>query len=128
MPCSGRADSRWQDERERSSGWAPSTASGGWPPEMEAAGPHDSVAAFLRTVSLFAGLSDDLLDTLVASTEEICLPGGAWLFKEGDATDNLYVVRSGRLAAVHEGASPPEVLRVFTPGDVVGELAFLTES
>lgn len=86
----------------------------------------EPIEAFLRTVALFAELEDDLLEELAAATNTVHVPAGAWLFREGDVTESMYVVRCGRVQVVHETSG--DVIRMFAPGDVCGELAFLTGS
>ncbi len=65
----------------------------------------------------------DLEDRL----EWINLPGGAVLFREGEESDSLYVIVSGRLRAVVVGEDGGErVLREMSRGEMVGELGVLT--
>lgn len=83
-------------------------------------------AAFLRLVPVLADLPDQQLEQLAAGAARVTVSAGEWLFREGDAADNLYVVRSGRFEAVAEG--PPEVsIRELHRGEVLGELALLRE-
>jgi predicted acylesterase/phospholipase RssA/CRP-like cAMP-binding protein len=83
-------------------------------------------AAFLRNVPVLAGLSDDLLERLAGQTQEVRVPAGGWVMREGDIADSLFIVRSGRVEIVDEG--PPEaVIRILRRGDVLGELALLRE-
>ena len=82
-------------------------------------------AGFLRAVPMFAGLSDSLRRQLAAQAEWVRVEAGQWLFRQGDAGDSLYVVRSGRLEVVVEQPGPV-VVRTLTRGSVVGELALLT--
>jgi NTE family protein len=74
---------------------------------------------------MLAGLSQALRHKLAAHSTWVSVPAGSWLFRQGDDGDSLYVVHSGRLEVVIEGASA-EVARVLTAGSVVGELALLT--
>ena len=74
---------------------------------------------------MFAGLSEPLRRQIAAQAKSIRLEAGEWLFREGDAGDSLYVVRSGRLEVVVEEPRVV-VVRALTRGAVVGELALLT--
>lgn len=51
-----------------------------------------------------------------------------WLFRQGDAADRLYVVRSGRLRISVETGTGTKAIREVGPGAVFGELALLTGS
>lgn len=82
-----------------------------------------SSAAFLRQVPLFAGLTDAQRSAAAASSTMVRVPAGAWLFREGDAGDALYVVRTGRLEVLRGDV----VIRVLGAGAALGELALVTE-
>lgn len=82
------------------------------------------VAAFLRNVPVLSELPEEQLRRLAGCVREVSVRAGAWLMRQGDAADALYMVRSGRLEVLDEG--PPEVLiRTLRRGDVIGELALL---
>lgn len=58
--------------------------------------------------------------------DEVRVRAGEWLVREGDVAESLYLIRSGRLDVVAEG--PPEsLIRVLRRGEVLGELALLTD-
>lgn len=81
---------------------------------------------YLRGVRVFAGLSDELLHRLAAEVVEVRYAAGDWVMREGEPAGSAYIVRSGRLDVVDEG--PPETLiRSLQRGDVVGELALLSD-
>src|SRR4051794_39357150 len=67
---------------------------------------------------------------LAANAQQVTVHAGEWLFRQGDPGDSLYVVLTGRLEIVIEGAEgePVKVIRILGRGDSVGELALLTES
>src|SRR5512134_812882 len=82
--------------------------------------------AFLRRVPVLSGLDDELLGRLAAELTLVSVRAGDWLVREGEAAETLYLIRSGRLEVVAEG--PPETLiRVLRRGEILGELALLTE-
>ncbi len=87
----------------------------------------ETPADFLGSVPLFAGLEPTLREALAGRTRIVKVPTGGWLFHEGEVGDALYVVRAGRLEAVHEGQTVT-LLRELGRGDAVGELALLTGS
>jgi predicted acylesterase/phospholipase RssA/CRP-like cAMP-binding protein len=83
-------------------------------------------AAALRNVPVFSGLLDEQLEHLAAAAQPRRVGAGAWLMREGEPAESLFVVVSGRLEVVDEG--PPEtVIRVLRRGDVLGHLALLTQ-
>jgi NTE family protein len=83
-------------------------------------------AGFLRRVPVLSGLDDELLSRLAAEGASVTVRAGDWLVREGEAAESLYLIRSGRLEVVAEG--PPETLiRVLRRGEILGELALLTE-
>lgn len=79
---------------------------------------------FLRHVPLFADLSEAQRATVAAAAAMIRVPAGAFLFREGDPGDALYLVRTGRLEVLRGDV----VIRVLGAGAALGELALLTES
>ncbi|HUO73144.1 MAG TPA: MFS transporter [Solirubrobacteraceae bacterium] len=85
-----------------------------------------SLADFLGLVPILAGLDAQLRESLAARARTAQAGAGAWLFREGDPADALYVVRAGRLEVVDETAGI--VIRQLGRGDVLGELALLTDS
>ena len=88
-----------------------------------------SMADFLAEVPLFAGLDPDARDELAERTTTVSLPAGEWLFRQGDAPDALYLVRSGRLEIVDETpGSDPRVMGELTAGTALGELALIEDS
>ena len=82
--------------------------------------------SLLRDVPAFASLSGEVQAELAAASRSVRVRAGEWLFRQRDAADSVYVVRSGRLEVVAEG-QPDRVIRVLRRGDVVGELAMLRQ-
>lgn len=72
--------------------------------------------------SMFEGVDADGIARLDALTHDVELAAGAWLFREGDLADAMYVVRTGQLEIV----VGDRVVRRIGRGDVIGELALLT--
>lgn len=59
-------------------------------------------------------------------TKWFSVPGGSKLFGQGDASDDLYVVRTGRLGAFRrEDGQEPHFLGIIRPGDPAGEMALI---
>jgi CRP/FNR family transcriptional regulator, cyclic AMP receptor protein len=55
------------------------------------------------------------------------LEAGHYLFREGEAPDCMYVVKSGKLAVVKSKANNEIVLAEIGPGAMVGEMAFFDD-
>jgi len=52
---------------------------------------------FLQNVDLFSRVTSEHLSYLAAITEEISLPTGRQLYREGDTPDGLYIVVTGSI-------------------------------
>ena len=82
---------------------------------------------FLRDIEVFQGLSDSALQGLAAAVEEGVLPMDAYLFREGDPADALFIIRAGSVRVIqqrpHTGG--PLVGMHLEAGAVVGEMAVL---
>ena len=76
----------------------------------------------LADLPLFSGLSADGLARLERAARDVEVEAGSLLFRQGDPTDGLYVLRSGRLEVVQGDVVLTELAR----GAVVGELGLLT--
>jgi signal transduction histidine kinase len=80
----------------------------------------------LESCQLFSPLLPDELASLKRVTQEISFSGGTEIFKEGDAGDVLYVVKSGLVqitAVIADGER--QVLSRVPPGEVFGEFAVI---
>jgi ATP:ADP antiporter, AAA family len=75
----------------------------------------------LKTVSIFAETSDEILAEVATIATETDAPAGANIFEKGDAGDSMYMIASGRVR-VHDGA---RTLNDLVTGNVFGEMAVL---
>ena len=87
----------------------------------------EDTAQLLRQVVLFSELGGEDL----AQVAELAVPrtfgGGEVVFREGDASDTCYVLRSGHARAVLEHPDGRSItLARFGPGEIFGELAMLS--
>jgi NTE family protein len=96
----------------------PSAASG--QPRVE------SSADFLANVPIFSELPPAIRQALADQTHPVRIEAGSWLFHEGESAEVMYIIRTGRLEVVDEGAGM--VIRELGRGDAVGELALITAS
>jgi NTE family protein len=94
------------------------------PADVRVGGLVTAAAPAISRSPVLANLRRTTRTRLLDGGEEIVLPGGRWLFRQGDPTDGLYVVRSGRLDVL----SDDRLVRELVAGDVVGELGVLTDA
>jgi NTE family protein len=77
----------------------------------------------LRSIPIFAEIDDEQLDQLMSVVDRQHIPANEWLFRMGDPPDAIYVVASGRFAAV---GLDGQVLREMASGDSIGDLGVIT--
>ncbi len=86
-------------------------------------------AASLRACPLFQTLSSEQLGRIAAIALRRELPGGASIFAEGTAGDEMYVVLSGRVRISRRvPGMGEEALAILEPGAYFGEMAMIDES
>jgi predicted acylesterase/phospholipase RssA/CRP-like cAMP-binding protein len=95
---------------------------------VTAATPRSDYLEFIREISLFASLPESALEEIAARVQERDVPAGDWVFREGEAGEGLYVLRTGRLEVVREAGDAEIMIRTLSPGAVLGELAVLTDA
>jgi CRP-like cAMP-binding protein len=80
----------------------------------------------LRDIGLFAGLSDDALDALLADLTVATVEAGEFVMREGETAREMFVVIGGELEVVKKTASGGEArFALLGPGDWVGEMSIL---
>ncbi len=86
-------------------------------------------AQALRRCPLFQTLSSAQLAKIAAIAAARELPGGASIFKEGDAGEEMYVVVSGRvrISKMVKGVGE-EALTILEPGAYFGEMAMIDDA
>jgi predicted acylesterase/phospholipase RssA/CRP-like cAMP-binding protein len=76
---------------------------------------------------LFGKLDDRMIKDIETHGEWISLKGDEFLFRKGDAGDDMYIVVNGRLRAVTEDESGNErVLNELERSESIGEMALIT--
>ena len=85
-----------------------------------------SAATALKQVPLFQHLDEHALQRLARRARRLTLDSGTIVLREGDASDSLYVIVTGRVRVSREPA-PGQVieLEVLGAGSFFGELALL---
>ena len=86
------------------------------------------IAATLRGCQLFAGLSPEELQQIVAVTSVKQLSKGDYLFHEGDVARGFYIVQTGAVN-VHRvnAAGKEQVIHVFRAGESFAEATLASE-
>jgi len=83
----------------------------------------DEKLALLKTVPLFAMCADREVERLGMLVEEVDVPAGRVLFKQGDTAQELFIVVSGQVRVERDG----RVLANRGPGEFFGEIALVAE-
>jgi CRP-like cAMP-binding protein len=86
----------------------------------------DDVIADLRSTALFADADPPRLLPLASAAFLRRFSAGQVLFTEGEPSDHLYVVRSGRVRILVQSVHGDQMtLAVLGPGDTIGELSMI---
>lgn len=84
---------------------------------------RDEKLDLLRTVPLFAGLGRREIERLGQLCDEVDLPAGRVLMRQGESGSEAIVIVEGRVRIERNGRTIAE----RTSGDVIGEIALLAE-
>ena len=88
----------------------------------------EGTALLLRQVPSFGVLGERELEAVAAVAVARSFAAGQAIFREGDASNTCYVVRSGHARALREHPDGRQiVLATFGPGDIFGELAMFDD-
>lgn len=80
----------------------------------------------IRQVTLFAKLPDDEIRRLVNTLKPVTFGPHSVLFREGDAGQELYMIRSGQIEIIKAYGQPDQwLLSVRGPGEYIGEMSLL---
>ena len=80
----------------------------------------------LKNIPLFSSLNDDELSELALVAVKKTFLKSTVLINEGDETDSLYIICSGKVKAIINDEHGKEViLSIFGPGEYFGEIAFI---
>jgi len=84
--------------------------------------------AQLKHILLFNRLPDDALNDIAAVLKPRALTAGEVLFARGDPGDEMYIVRSGRIAIFTPDAAKPgeeHPIRILEANEALGEMAII---
>ena len=87
---------------------------------------RNSLADFVKQISIFKNLSDRYLDLIVDGFSPVNFRKGEIIFNQSDESTDLYIVFRGKVRAAllnHDGEE--FVLDVFKEGDFFGEMSLL---
>ena len=86
--------------------------------------------AFLRGIDALRDISASTLQSIAAAVEELSLPADAYLFREGEVADGLFIVHSGavRIIMQRPRTGGRAVVGRMAAGDMLGEAAMLADS
>ncbi|WP_025734965.1 patatin-like phospholipase family protein [Mycobacterium genavense] len=77
----------------------------------------------LRNVPILADIDAKQLNDLASAVDRLHIPAHEWLFRLGEPSDAIYVIDSGRFAAV---GADGQVIREMAAGDSVGDLGVIS--
>jgi CRP/FNR family cyclic AMP-dependent transcriptional regulator len=90
---------------------------------------QDENKAFLKRVPLFSGLTDGQIERLAAGSVRRNFPKGRTIVAEGEPSQSLYVLLSGRAKVQRSDTEGKEViLSVLGPGECFGEMSLIDEA
>src|ERR1700728_4955095 len=86
------------------------------------------IVELLGGVPVFSTLDGEDLGRIAQLAVPRAFEPGQVVFREGDASDTCYIVRSGRARATREHSGGRTItLATFGPGDIFGELALFED-
>lgn len=86
------------------------------------------VRSFVKCTRPFERLTPERLRHFAGRMKTESYEAGRTVFRQGDAGDVCYLVRTGALEVVRQEAAGPRVVARLEPGEIVGESALLTST
>jgi CRP/FNR family transcriptional regulator, cyclic AMP receptor protein len=90
--------------------------------EDEMAG-RDTKRDLLKSISIFSACGPNDLAELGQLLDEVDIPDGKLITREGDSAGEMFVIASGRARVERDGRQVAEI----GPGDIIGEMALILE-
>ena len=87
---------------------------------------HEQLQRVLK--DMLGELDDPTLRRIGGDLEWTELRGGETLFRQGEPSDCMYIVISGRLIGVRDAGRGQEIAVEFGRGDTIGEMGFFTDA
>lgn len=89
---------------------------------------RDDIVRHLQSSSVFRRLDHEILEEVADSAAIEMVPAGLAIMAEGEIGDDAFVIIAGRLdVVVSTEAGATHIVGSLGPGDVVGEMALLTD-
>jgi CRP/FNR family cyclic AMP-dependent transcriptional regulator len=90
---------------------------------------HDENKAFLRRMPLLVGIGEAQLDVLAAGSVRRSFPKGRTIVSEGETSQSLYLLLSGRAKVQRSDSEGKEViLAILGPGEFFGEMSLIDDA
>lgn len=88
------------------------------------------IANILQKIPLFTELNPDESKEVIKKITMDYFPENHILFKEGDAGDKMYIIKSGIVRIFHAGATPSfdKEVAMLGDNDFFGEMALISET
>jgi len=82
----------------------------------------------LQNIPLFSGLDDNELEEIVAITSKRSYPKNNIIINEGDETNSLYLIMSGKVKIILSDEDGKEItISILEPNDYFGELSLIDD-
>jgi voltage-gated potassium channel len=85
--------------------------------------PHDPKVDLLKSIPLFEGLGERELEQIARLVDEVDVPAGRVLMRQGEPGNEMFIVVDGGFTIDRDG----HVMRECSAGAALGELAILSE-
>ncbi|WP_410497565.1 Crp/Fnr family transcriptional regulator [Chitinibacter sp. S2-10] len=80
----------------------------------------------LKTITLFQDFPDEQLEYILATGLKRSMPKGAFVFREGDPAESMFVMIDGRARCFTSDNQGKEfVFKLVEPGDAIGEISLI---
>jgi CRP/FNR family cyclic AMP-dependent transcriptional regulator len=90
---------------------------------------HEDIKAFLKRVPLFSSLGERQLDALASGTVRRTFAKGRLIVAEGEASQSLYILLSGRAKVQRSDSEGKEViLAIVGAGECIGEMSLIDDA
>ncbi|NVK41796.1 MAG: cyclic nucleotide-binding domain-containing protein [Oceanospirillaceae bacterium] len=79
----------------------------------------------LQQMPIFGGITDDVLEFLLARTRVVPCKAGDYFFMEGDRAEELYVLEKGQVEILRNWKGSEYRISTMSLGDCFGEMALI---